>query len=1038
MRLCYHIVVCILAAIGPLAAQMPRLQVQSSHTAVVRAIDVNATASLCLTTSNDYTVRVWSLSTEDHGVLLRVLAGHQGPVLGGIFNQNDSNQCVSWSNDGTVRIWNIEDASSMVISLQDVPVAADVRFKTNLIAVAIERQIQFYDANNGASTDRPVDVPFAIRSLRFSPMGDYLLVGGAEGRVAIYEVRTKRIVLQQTVGERSVVGLLWTDRQRWAAASESGDICSGDINSKVSTFKIQGKLRLMARQSHGQQVTLLDDKGSVITMNVLNGKQRSVTKARGLMSVDAIALLPSGSVLAGVELPRGKHELRMMLLDGSQVVFKSQRDVAIITAVTFVPGTHTILAGDNTGDCWYWNPEQSMRPIQVTSDVLDKVQALLVKPDKKQCVIGGFGREQLGLVDLHTMDVQWLSGLELRGVRSMAYAANGHLFVVDDGDGSLLELTSTNEIRRRWNVNARFVTTDGRNTVVAVGDKEVHVLPADGSDQARTMVLPSAATTVATTLNAETGELHIQKAGGMSMLLSINAKDLADPRTVVKSVPKLDVASVAGVSKGRSMLLAGVDGVLREIRAGEPQGSVVPQSVGRVDGRPQCIDISFDSKFIVTGMHNGTLQIIEAASSTTIATLYANRDGWVVAAPDGRYDGDQSVELSLLVVIGRESRSLSQMPSVFRKANLLQHVFASTDGTRSDAGADVAGTFLSRPASVRFVRKTYAETSIEDVLITFRFHSGGQRVSTISVSEGSRALYAVRSVNRQPLTSRMSTFRCSLRPGLNQFTIKATAENGATSVDTMTLFHKPAETDPPTLHALVVGVGTYEGRYPDLGFAISDASKMRTSIMSASKNASVSMLVDAQATTSAVLDRLREIAKKAKPQDNVILYFAGHGAPCNHQGEVRSQYCLMSYLQRGLPSSQGELGIDSVFAFVSSMNAGGVLVILDACHSGGFAESEQAQQVMNQLSEQGSSIAVIASTAKSAKAAESAAVGGGVFTHLVADGLAGRAKDADGDVTAFSLANFVVKKLPGLCLQYGLPIQRAVVQLGASGSAIRF
>lgn len=1038
IRLGFTWITLFVLTIGTTFGQLPRLQVQTSHTAAIRSVDVDDESAICLTASNDYTLRVWSLTSEDGGVLLRVLAGHQGPVLGGILNQNDSNQCVSWSADGTVRIWNMEDASSILIRLQDLPVGVDVRFGSNLIAVALGQQILFYDANNGASTDRPLDVPFAVHSLRFSPQGDYLVVGGAEGRVILYEVRTKRVVAEHAIGERPVVGLLWTDRQTWVGVSEAGDVGSAKVDGKVSVYKTAGKVRQVSRHSTGQQVALLDDKGSVTAVDVLNGMQRRLPKTKGLMSADAVCLLPAGTLLVGVELPRGRYEVRMFTLDGSQSPLSGQREAAIVTAVKFIPGTYNVLAGDNAGTCWYWSSDQSMRPIQITSGVLDKVQAILVTPDNKQCVIAGFGREQLGFVDLQTMDVQWISGLDIRGVRSMIFAPNGRLFVVDDANGAVVEITSKNEIGRRWNVDARFVTTDGGNTVIAVGDKEIHAIPLNGADQTRSLSLPSAATTVAAMMNPESGELFVEKAGGVSLMISLNGALRTGQPSVDKSALQRGVANLAGVRKGRSMLLAGADGVLRELSGSGSRTPSTPKSVGRIEGRTQCLDLSFDSKFVVAGLQDGTLQLIEATSSSTLATLYANRDGWVVATPDGRYDGDRSVESSLLVIVGRESRSLSQMPTVFREPNLLHRIFGKKVDIEREASPEVVQVVRSRPASIRFIRKTQAASLGEDAHITYRFQSNGQSVRSISVTEGSRAVQAIRSTDGQPLTSRLSTIRCSLRPGKNIFTVQATTEDGRISTDTMTIIRRSVEAEPPTLHALVVGVNTYEGRYPDLGFAADDAKKMTASIKAVSTNASVSLLVDDKATTSAVLDKLNEIAAKAKPQDNVVLYFAGHGAACQHQADASAKYCLMPYLQPGLPISQGELGIDSVFAYISRMNAGGVLVVLDACHSGGFAESEQAQRVMNQVAEQGSSIVVLASTAKSAKAAESTQVGGGLFTHLVSEGLAGRAKDVDGDVTAFSLANYVTKNLPGLCLQLGLPVQRAVVHLGASGSTMKF
>jgi hypothetical protein len=397
------------------------------------------------------------------------------------------------------------------------------------------------------------------------------------------------------------------------------------------------------------------------------------------------------------------------------------------------------------------------------------------------------------------------------------------------------------------------------------------------------------------------------------------------------------------------------------------------------------------------------------------------------------YDGDNSAQSSLLVVVGSEVRSLSEMPSMYRIADVFRRsceLDAAPSLTMQLAQRDV---LAARPARISFIRRARNVSTMSECMLTYRLQSQGATVRSVTVTEGSRVVYQRRASASGAIPSHVGSFRTTLRGGLNQFTIRVSQADGGSTIDTISIDHPEVSTRKSMLYTLIIGVNDYGARQTALAYAVEDAQKIEKAITAVNPQSVVTKLLNKDATSARIVTQLRRIAAAVQPQDNVVIYYAGHGMSCLYSAQERS-YCLLPYARDEDPGVTQEIGIDTLFAEIQKISASGMLVILDACQSGAVAESDGVHRTLTREGE--SSVAVIASTTKSSRAAESPVVGGGLFTHVISEGLAGRARDSDGDITVFSLANYVAKKLPGLCQQVGVPVQRTVTQLGSTGTGM--
>jgi hypothetical protein len=139
-------------------------------------------------------------------------------------------------------------------------------------------------------------------------------------------------------------------------------------------------------------------------------------------------------------------------------------------------------------------------------------------------------------------------------------------------------------------------------------------------------------------------------------------------------------------------------------------------------------------------------------------------------------------------------------------------------------------------------------------------------------------------------------------------------------------------------HCLVIGVGEY--RDPDLGNLPSPAANAKQ-LAEALRGPSgmalgpeqVGCLVDGDATREAILLALVALVAACSEEDNLVLYFAGHGEEAGGELFV----CPVDTKLDDLPGTA--ISSATLGAVLAPSRCRGVLIVLDCCKSAGFAES---------------------------------------------------------------------------------------------------
>jgi hypothetical protein len=207
--------------------------------------------------------------------------------------------------------------------------------------------------------------------------------------------------------------------------------------------------------------------------------------------------------------------------------------------------------------------------------------------------------------------------------------------------------------------------------------------------------------------------------------------------------------------------------------------------------------------------------------------------------------------------------------------------------------------------------------------------------------------------------------------------------------------------------AVVVGIGEYRSAaIPDLAFAGADAEAVQRFLSSPPAGPfpedHVLLLKDEEATGAAIREALFVFLQRAGPNDLVVIYFAGHGAP--DPGRPDNLYLLPHDADLNSLAATGFPMWDVKTALRRQIAAERVIVISDACHSAGtqegFPDENPIAGGFSELFTPSRRLIMTAADTNELSFEDARWGGHGVFTHFLLEGLNGPGdRDGNGIVT---------------------------------------
>mmetsp|Transcript_22774 Transcript_22774/g.37487 ORF Transcript_22774/g.37487 Transcript_22774/m.37487 type:complete len:522 (+) Transcript_22774:136-1701(+) len=170
------------------------LRLFSGHRGAVHVAKFSPAKTLVMSASDDCTVRCWDIPTQEQ---IFVAEGHQDYIRTGAISAGGSNMWVTGSYDHTVKLWDAPRTSDCVMILDHgSPVEAVLTFPSGgLVLSAGTNVIKVWDVlGGGRLLHHFSNHQKTITSICLSGDGAYLLSGGLDNMVKVYDVTTYAVV----------------------------------------------------------------------------------------------------------------------------------------------------------------------------------------------------------------------------------------------------------------------------------------------------------------------------------------------------------------------------------------------------------------------------------------------------------------------------------------------------------------------------------------------------------------------------------------------------------------------------------------------------------------------------------------------------------------------------------------------------------------------------------------------------------------------------------------------------------------------------
>ncbi|HKS09249.1 MAG TPA: caspase family protein [Pyrinomonadaceae bacterium] len=477
----------------------------------------------------------------------------------------------------------------------------------------------------------------------------------------------------------------------------------------------------------------------------------------------------------------------------------------------------------------------------------------------------------------------------------------------------------------------------------------------------------------------------------------------------------------------------------------------------------ESLDFHPDGRLLASAGEDGSTFLWDTKTGEHLLTLISLDDGgeWMVVTPQGLFDGTPVSWNQILWRYNQETFNVAPIEWFFNEfyyPGLLSDIFA---GKRPRVAQDVSKKDRRQP----IVKLTLSGPQAADAAIASRTIRIKIDVTDAPADKdnpqgtGARDVRLFRNgslvkvwhgdvLKGQPTASLEEEITVTAGP--NRLVAYAFNRDNVKSKDAPLVFTGADSLKRKgTAYIIAVGVNEYENSQYNLKYATADAQsfgdevRRRQTQIGEFERVEVVQLLDKDATKANILAAIKRLAgdpgppslkagpldalKRVEPEDTVIIYYAGHGT-----AQAQRFYLIPHDLgYTGERTKLTEEGLKTMLAHsisdleletaVEGIDAGHLLLIIDACNSGQALEAEEKRRgPMNskglaQLAyEKGMYILTAAQSFQAAL--EAAQLGHGYLTYaLVEEGLKSPVADTepkDGVLIAREWLNFATERVP--------------------------
>jgi len=432
------------------------------------------------------------------------------------------------------------------------------------------------------------------------------------------------------------------------------------------------------------------------------------------------------------------------------------------------------------------------------------------------------------------------------------------------------------------------------------------------------------------------------------------------------------------------------------------------------------------------------MKLWDVSTGKELASLFSlDQQDWLVLTPDGLFDGSPAAWNQILWRFSANLFDVAPVELFFNDyyyPGLLSDLYA---GKRPVAPQNITQKDRRQPTvkvAVNDAQVAAAQISSRTIAVKVEVSQAPAGAQDVRLFRNGALVKAWRGDVLKGQSRVVLEAQIPIVAGPNLFTAYGFNRDNVKSADaTVTVTGNESLRQPGTLYILAIAVNKYSNSQFDLRYAVADATdfagelqRQETQINKYERTEIIS-LQDTRATKANILAAISGLATRVKPEDAVVIFYAGHGTAQQNQfyliphdlgfAGARNQIDAAA-LQTIVARSISDRELERVF---EGIDVGQFLLVIDACNSGQALEAaEKRRGPMNsrglaQLAyEKGMYVLTAAQSYQAAM--EAAKLGHGYLTYaLVEEGLKTSAADvepADGQVFLKEWLDYATQRVP--------------------------
>lgn len=436
----------------------------------------------------------------------------------------------------------------------------------------------------------------------------------------------------------------------------------------------------------------------------------------------------------------------------------------------------------------------------------------------------------------------------------------------------------------------------------------------------------------------------------------------------------------------------------------------------------------------------GAARLFDVATGNELATMIGFADGeWVVTTPQGYYNASAKGDLYLSIAVAGKPYTIGQAREAFFRPDLVKAALAGRGLGELRRIADV-----KPPPEVAIV-ETPSAVSSDEVVVTLQVTDQGGGVGDVRLYRNGSAvlLEGARDLQVGQAGHRLR-YRMQLEAGANAIRAVAfNADNSMQSADATITVSASFPPRRPRLYAVAVGIQDFRNPRLKLSYPVADArlftETLRAQASALYESVHLTLLTTPEETSrDSLMKTLRALKEKVRPEDLFVFFVASHGtADAGEYFLITSNVGALS-TERLKADALTQANLKELMANIPATKK---LIIIDTCNAGALGDALQAAFLTRGMTD-ATAIKIlgraVGSTVLSASTSTQEALEGyqghGLFTYVIAEGLAGKAdSNKDGFVSTLELAAYVDERVPVLAEQVFKHAQYPVVSPSGQG-----